>query len=250
MGLARKPFQGVLNILRFNWHFYLLGMVLPILLCFGLYLFTTLSIQVLFILLFLSLTPLLMSLVVSFWVYDCSSLYTLPWTKNLVPAKAQRILVVNAGFDECASIIAQRFPKSELKMCDFYDEKKHTEISIKRARKMYPPSPETIAVRTSKLPFNDEQFDLIVVMFAAHEIRDEEERALFFNEMRRVLSSDGSVVITEHLRNSWNFIAYTIGFLHFYSAKTWKKTFVASKLKIHSIEKITPFVKTYILQKT
>ena len=28
MAVARKPFQGVSNIIRFNWHFYLLALVM------------------------------------------------------------------------------------------------------------------------------------------------------------------------------------------------------------------------------
>lgn len=97
--------------------------------------------------------------------------------------------------------------------------KKHTEVSIKRARKVYPPFSNTTSVQTNYLPFADETFDLTVAILSAHEIRNEEERILFFKELNRITESSGEIIITEHLRDFNNFMAYTIGFFTFIREK-------------------------------
>ena len=159
------------------------------------------------------------------------------------------VLNINAGFDETSEIIKEKFPNTQLVVCDFYDESKHTEISIKRARNTYPSYPNTFAVTSDSLPFLNESFDSIIAIFSAHEIRNDQERIQFFSELNRVLKKNGKVYITEHLRDFPNFIAYTIGFFHFHSGRTWRKTFSASQFKISKKLKTTPFVNTFILEK-
>ena len=43
---------------------------------------------------------------------------------------------INAGFDETSYILDDKFPNATIKAFDFYDAEKHTEASIKRARKV------------------------------------------------------------------------------------------------------------------
>jgi hypothetical protein len=64
-----------------------------------------------------------------------------------------------------------------------------------------------------------ETIDQIFVLLSAHEIRDRQERAIFFSRLKESLKSEGSIVVLEHLRDLPNFIAYTIGFFHFFSKK-------------------------------
>jgi hypothetical protein len=45
-----------------------------------------------------------------------------------------------------------------------------------------------------------------------------------------LLKDDGKIIVTEHQRDLPNFIAYTIGFFHFYANRTWKKIFTQSAL--------------------
>jgi hypothetical protein len=66
--------------------------------------------------------------------------------------------------------------------------------------------------------------------------------------MKRVLKLNGKIIVTEHLRDFPNFLAYTIGFFHFHSKKTWKKTFQEADLKVSEEIKITPFLTTFILE--
>lgn len=243
----RKPFQGVWNIVRFNWHFYVLafGFLLMILVLLN---STTTPIDIYFsilgILVFLST---FISLLVSYYVYDFSELYQLNWIDSSNENK--KIININAGFDETSFLLKNKFPNSKLTVFDFYDPKQHTEISIKRARKAYPLFPNTKSVSTNSLPFADNEADQIFITFAAHEIRNEQERVIFFKELARILKPAGQVIITEHLRDTANFLAYNIGFLHFYSNKTWHKTFEIANFIIKKEQKLTPFISTFTLTK-
>lgn len=247
MESLRKPFQGIGNIVHFNWHFYLIAILFI-----GLGLLISnlvLNDFQLIINLFLGLIVLnlIISLLVSWYIYDQSELYQFHFLDEL--NSPEKILNINAGFDETSEIIHQKFPDAELTVFDFYDEKLHTEISINRARKAYPSYPKTIQVKTHHLPETKCKFDLIVNILSAHEIRNPEERIQFFSEQNRVLKPDGKIIVTEHLRDFPNFLAYTIGFFHFHSHKTWLKTFSEAELIIEKEIKITPFISTFILTK-
>lgn len=246
MELRRKPFQGVLNIIRFNWHFYLIAGFFTILLASSLFEKPTPYRNAVAVFLCLEVATIAVSLVVSYYIYDCSDLYQLNWLPNL---DYRTTLNINAGFDETSVLIKQKFPNTDLTICDFFDAKKHTEISLRRARLKYPPEASTVKVTTDKLPFKDETFDFILAIFSAHEIRNQEERTRFFLELNRITKSDGCIFVTEHLRDRNNFLAYTVGFFHFYSKKTWKETFELSELKIETEIKTTPFVTTFKLLK-
>lgn len=249
MESLRTPFQGIYNIIRFNWHFYALSLALVgILLMSGSFLgsgFLSLSLLVSALI----LLPLLSSLIISYYIYDCSGLYALDWLEPIRLAPDARLINIHAGFDETSELLQQRFPKAALSVLDFYDPLKHTEVSIKRARKAYPPFPGTQVITTSQLPFADNSADAIFLIFAAHEIRNEQERLVFFNELRRTLKPGGKIVITEHLRDFPNFMAYTIGFFHFQPMATWQSAFKGSGLHIDNTFRLTPFIHTFILQK-
>lgn len=249
MERLRTPFQGIYNIIRFNWHFYALSLaLLGILLMSGSFLGSGfLSLSVLASVLIL--LPLLSSLIISYYIYDHSGLYALNWLSPIRLAPDARMINIHAGFDETSGLLQQRFPKAALSVLDFYDPLKHTEASIRRARKAYPPFPGTQVITTSQLPFADNSADVIFLIFAAHEIRNEQERLVFFNELRRILKSDGKIVITEHLRDFPNFMAYTIGFFHFQPRAAWQRAFKGSGLHIESTFRLTPFIHTFILQK-
>lgn len=246
MATNRNRFQGLSNIVLFNWHFYLIAGSLIVVLTIFTEIFPTQFQDVFFWLALFSGFSILVSLVASNYIYDRSDLYQMTWFDDTGPC---RILIVNAGFDETSHIIRTKAPNSCLTICDFYDPRKHTEVSIKRARKAFPPDPRTINVETEKLPFGNSSFDFIFLTLSAHEIRDARERAVFFREINRVANSDCRIYVTEHLRDLFNFAAYTIGFFHFFSRRQWLNSFVAANLKIIKEQKTTPFITTFVLGK-
>ncbi len=249
MAPLRKPLQGVGNVVRFNWHFYL-GAGGAALTLAGLWLAgPSLLRPYAALLLGLALLPLLLSLLITAYIYDFSGLYQFRWLTKRVPAPAA-MLTLSAGFDEISAPLAHHYPGASLLAADFYDAARHTEVSIRRARRAYPPYPGTRVVDTRvALPLPPNSIDLAVAFLAAHEIREAAERAAFFRELTRVLAPTGTVVVTEHLRDPANFLAYTIGFLHFHSRRVWLATFRAAGLRVEREVKITPFITAFFLRK-
>ena len=245
----RKPFQGVWNIVRFNWQFYVLAIVSTIVLLLLRNNFNAALRAASDILMVLIIGSTLISLVVSCYTYDFSNLYNLSWLNNLPIKNNGKIVNINAGFDETSNLLKSKFANSELIVLDFYDPTKHTEVSIKRARKAYPPFPNTQQVKPTDLPLQDNSADKIFAILSAHEIRNEEERKSFFQEFRRVLSPTGQIIVTEHLRDTANFLAYNIGAFHFHSKASWLNAFESSGLRVVEEIKITPFITTFILDK-
>jgi ubiquinone/menaquinone biosynthesis C-methylase UbiE len=243
MDKIRKPYQGALNIVKFNWHFYVLSFCTLIASFFA---NSFLSNNIFFLFLALAiLVTTLVSLLVSHYIYDLSNLYLFNWIED--DETKIEILNINAGFDETSILLQSKYKNSRLTVFDFYNPKKHTEVSINRARKAYPPYPNTKSINTSNLVLHDNSVDKVFVILAAHEIRNQEERIIFFTEIKRVLKNDGQLIVIEHLRDFNNFIAYNIGFFHFLSKQTWLNTFKKSNLQLMKEQKITPFISTFIL---
>ncbi|WP_246144067.1 class I SAM-dependent methyltransferase [Neolewinella aurantiaca] len=233
--------------MRFNWHFYVLavvGVALGLLVArwLGGYWYVTgicVAIGV--------LATTLISLLVSWYVYDKSELYRFEWLPNI--SAGAKIVNIHAGFDETSVLLADKYPTAELTVLDFYDPELHTEVSIKRARKMYPSYPGTIRITTDDLLLEDDSVDVVFLLMAAHEIRDAEERGHFFRRIHRGLKPGGRVVLTEHLRDGPNTLAYSFGVFHFLPYEEWHLTFSLAGFEEISEEKITPFLTTFTLIK-
>jgi hypothetical protein len=245
----RSPYQGVWNIIRFNWHFYVVAMVLSVVLmlesaAFG----EALSWVGVTVALMITLSTLV-SLLVSHYVYDRSRLYDFSWIKSTTVKPPETVANIHAGFDETSAILSIHFPNAMLTVFDFYDGEKHTEVSIERARKAYRPWDGTIRITTEELPLAKNSTDLIVNIFALHEVRDPAERTAFLKLQAAALAEEGRCVVVEHLRDLRNFMAYNVGFMHFHSAKSWKANFSRAGLVIENEFRVTPFVSVYILKK-
>jgi SAM-dependent methyltransferase len=247
MEKMRKPFQGLLNIVRFNWHFYVFAFVLLGSLLFAINFLEKPLQPFLLIICILAAASTIVSLLVSWYVYDLSGLYHFKWLNPRITDST--IVNINAGFDETSALLKTKFNNAELIVLDFYDPIKHTEVSIKRARKAYPPFPGTLQVETSDLKLLSNSAAKIFVILSAHEIRDVNERVVFFEELKRVLQPTGQIYVIEHLRDVPNFLAYNIGFLHFHSKSSWLKTFQESGLYLIDELKLTSFISIFILDK-
>ena len=248
MAPVRKPLQGLRNIVRFNWHFYALALGAGLVLGLAAALAPAPLGRWAGVGLVLVLAPVVVSLAVSAYVYDGAGLYALGWLPAGVgPAAGRTLLTVSAGFDEISPLLRQRYPAGRLLALDFYDPARHTEVSIARARRAYPPPPGALPVTTEALPLPDHAADAALAFMAAHEIRDPTERAAFFREIRRVTRAGGPIVVVEHLRDAANFLAYTIGFFHFHSRRAWLATFRTAGLHLTQEIKLTPFVSAFIL---
>lgn len=247
--IERKPFQGVLNIVRFNWHFYWIAIAVIALLFVAEKYLPAGTTLYLFIFLLLAILGILLSLVASWYIYDRSELYTLNWLSPMNFPAGSKIVNIHAGFDETSALLQQRYPAAELEVFDFYDPELHTEDSIERARKAYPPYKGAKTISTHSVPLQPGSSDGIFLILAAHEIRDKQEQVLFFKQLERSLKKNGKVVVLEHSRDLPNFLVYSIGFFHFFSKGRWQRVFLSSGLEMERTFMITPFITAYILGK-
>lgn len=247
MAPRRHFLQGLTNIIRFNWHFYVLAGIL-VLASGSLAFFLPAPFPIFaYAIAGTIFFATLVSLAVSAWVYDFSSLYRLDWLKDF-PFGQNFLINIHAGFDEISPALVKRFPQARLRVFDFYDPSKHTEISIKRARRHRQPYPGTETIDTdAPLPLATGSVGLCVLFLSAHEIRSISERTRFFRELHRCLQPSGQIIVVEHLRDLPNFLAYTFGFFHFLSHRTWLVTFAGAGLHLASEEKITPFLSIFTL---
>lgn len=244
---TRTPFQGVGNIVRFNWHFFAIAAVVAILVLMVATFLPSAAQWLIWAIVLAAMLGTAISLAVSFWIYDRSNLYELPWLNQLKTPTS--VAVINAGFDEVSELLQTRFPDARFELWDFYDPERHTEVSLQRARRAYPPPPATKSIATNSLPIEDDTIDQVCLMMAAHEIRDPAERRRFFREVERVLAPGGQIWVTEHLRDLPNFLAYTFGVFHFYSKREWRTVFEDANLRLIREHKTTPFVSTFVLEK-
>lgn len=246
MELKRKRFQGVLNILSFNRHFYVIGLLVLVIIIISNVIFSWPT-----LLFWLVITAfiygLTMPLIISAYVYDLSRYYDFEWLNNIniEDRSDAHILNINAGFDETSYIISNRFPKSNLKVFDFYDGKRHTEPAIVRARKVSLAYPNTEALIANKIPVNDKSIDVIFLLSAIHEIRSDDEKVEFLKECHRVCKPTAKVIMVEHLRDFPNFMAFSVGFTHFFSRKVWKIVFSKAGFTSFEESKFTPFMSIF-----
>ena len=249
MEIKRKPLQGVINILSFNRHFYFFGLLALsiITFCFISFNWSNLFLSII-VLGFLY--GLFMPLIVSAYVYDFSGYYKFNWLKKLKlkDSNENLILNINAGFDETSFILKKYFPNSELRVFDFYNSEQHTEPAIIRARKLSLVYPNTEQISTNLIPLIDNSVDSIFLLSAVHEIRSYDEKVQFLKECKRVCKPTGNIIMVEHLRDLPNFLAFTIGFTHFFSKKTWKETFKEAGFSSFNETKFTPFMSMFIFK--
>jgi SAM-dependent methyltransferase len=246
MEIRRRKFQGVLNILSFNRHFYIIGLgILSALFACNLFFEWPPLVFTLVVIAFLY--GLIMPLLVSAWVYDFSGYYNFHWLdKQLVVGEQVQLIVnINAGFDETSFIIKDRFPHADLKVFDFYNARQHTEPAIKRARKVSWVYPNTQVIATGSIPLPDASVDIVFLLSAVHEIRSQEEKVQFLKECYRICKPQGNVIMVEHLRDFPNFLAFSVGFTHFFSRSTWKKAYKRAGFATFRETKFTPFMSVF-----
>lgn len=242
---ARQPFQGVLQIAQYNRHLYARGII-----CVGI----AIALAIVPALRLPMLTAsafatfwICSSLLVSYYVYDRSGLYELDWLPAMVGHSPRRWVNIHAGLDETSGRIAELFPAAERSVLDIYDPGEMTETSIAEARRVH----GVVSGRADwrRLPIADGACDAAFLLFAAHELRSNDARACLLSEARRVLSTDGRLIVLEHLRNWANFVAFGPGFLHFFSARTWRSAATSGGLVVERTLTLNPFVHVFVLRR-
>jgi ubiquinone/menaquinone biosynthesis C-methylase UbiE len=247
----RPRLYGVWQILRFNWHFYVMGAAGCTIGAIAMWLlpFPQWLRVCGWIIIAISMWWELASLAVSYFVYDVSPLYRWQWMHGLFPSAPQRWANIHAGLDESSLALREMFG-GESTTIDIYDATEMTEPAIARARRLIAPPVPAVRADYRQLPFRDGELDAVFLLFAAHEIRTTESRLLFWREVSRVLRSGGAVVLVEHQRDLMNFLAFGPGFYHFLPRREWLHLFQDSQLNIEQEFLITPFVRIFLLRRS
>lgn len=243
----RSRYEGMWNVVRFNWPKYVLGCG-GILVALGVaWLYPDVRLHFIAFGLFGTVVVLL-SLLASHVIYDRSALYRMPWLDGLHVRPPQRMLNLNAGFDESSAILNDRFPQSELTVVDLFDAVHCTEPSIVRARMAYPPYPGTLQTKVGEIPVLTATVDLVIAFLSLHEVRTHVDRVAMLKEIRRTLAVDGHLVVTEHLRDLPNALAFTIGVFHFHTRKMWTRAFHEAGLLLIAEHRTAGFITTFTLR--
>jgi SAM-dependent methyltransferase len=246
---GRGPFDGVLQIVRYNWTLYVAALV-AIALAVGVILLTRLPAWLTWLLLLGAVAAafwLVLSLTVSYFIYDRSRLYAWEWIPKIGGAQ-RHIVNIHAGLDEASAGLAVRYAASELTILDIYDPAEMPEPSIARARQLISGRVDAIKADFRKLPLPSASADLVTLIFTAHELRRSRSREALFLEIRRILKPGAALVLVEHLRDSWNFIAFGPGAFHFLARSQWMRLGQAAGLEVVSEVKHTPFVRAFVFR--
>jgi SAM-dependent methyltransferase len=241
--------SGVMNIVRFNWPWYVASVVVTTALVLSLSLGLVRGAAALVVVagVFAADFWLLSSLAVSHYVYDRSAVARGEWLGAVDPASVRAGAIFHAGQDEATAAVRRQLPGIPFQHFDFFDAERNGTPSLERARARAAVRATQIAA--GRIPLDDATLDLALVAFAAHEIRQDEERASFFRELARTLAPSGRLLVVEHLRDGWNFLAYGPGAFHFLSRGTWLGTFAAGDLRLVRESSCTSFVRVFELEK-
>jgi SAM-dependent methyltransferase len=245
--VKRRPFQGVWTIIRFNWHLHAIALASIAVLITCAFFLTGIPALLCVVLAAAAALSVMLSLLATWHAYDASGLYHLSWLATELES-ARHAANIHAGFDETTTALKSGFPDIVWQVFDFYDPVKHTEISIRRARRAHPPSDHTIPIRSDHIPLADSSLDRAVLILAAHEIRGHDERVTFFRDLNRVLAPGGRVIVTEHLRDLANIAAYSVGAWHFHRRREWLATFQAAGFQVAREFRNNLLITTFVLQ--
>ena len=152
---------------------------------------------------------------------------------DIVKLDVKDILIVPDFPGKHLDVFAKRYPRARL--ISLVDESV-SGFAMWRAkavthwRSLFGARTSSLASYTSSGRFDvpDNSVDLIFLLSAAHEIRSQSEKIEFLKECHRVCKSTSRVIMVEHLRDFPNFVAFTIGFTHFFSKNIWKKSIFRS----------------------
>lgn len=245
----RGPFHGAIQIIRYNWPWYALGLgmtvtALTVIAGGNLTGPTRLSLMTAVV---IADFWLISSVIVSHWIYDRSRIADGEWMTGMLPAECIVLANFHAGLDETSDLITRHHSAARLHQYDFYAASAMSAPSIGRARELQNESSST-PVQYDKLPLAAGSLDAAFVVFSAHELRRPEHRLSFFRELHRCLRHQGHLIAVEHLRDSWNFFVFGPGAFHFLPRSQWLSAFSSAGFMIQKAFRVTPFVTVYHLR--
>ena len=244
----RGQFDGVLQIVRYNWSLYIVAVLVSTLVVFlvdvvhppaalaGLLILGALA----------AVFWLALSLAVSHYVYDRSDLYRWEWIRERVAPNPRHVVSIHAGLDETSPALQEMYPAAEVTILDIYDPAEMPEPSIARARREARSPLASVNADFRRLPLETASADLVAVIFVAHELRRATSKEAFFREAWRVLPPGGRLLLVEHLRDGWNLAAFGPGAFHFFPRQEWLRVAGATGFQLADEFSRTVFVRAFV----
>ena len=245
---TRGPFDGVLQIVRYNWSLYvaaILGAVIVVGFVVVVHPPTVLA-DLLMLGAIAALFWLTLSLAVSHYVYDRSDLYHWEWIRDRVAPTTRCVVNVHAGLDETSLALHDMYPAAEVTILDIYDPTEMPEPSIARARREARSPLASVKADFRRLPLETASADLVTAIFVAHELRHAASKEAFFREAWRVLPPGGRLLLVEHLRDGWNLAAFGPGAFHFFPRHEWLRVAGATGFQLGEEFSRTVFVRAFV----
>ena len=245
----RGRWQGMMTIVRLNWPFYAASAILLLAALFVGLSAVSLAVRIAAVIVFLGAAYfLVVSLAVSHQVYDRSDLYRWHWLERALGSTVvPEMILCHTGLDESSTALRHRFQATRWTILDHFDEKRMTEPSIRRARRIFPRSNDTQPATFDKWPVPTGTVDVVFALLAIHELRSEKERTAWFSEAQRCLTNQGRVILAEHTRDFANFAAFGPGALHFHSTGSWRRCWDAAGFRLRDEFKPTKWVTVFVL---
>jgi ubiquinone/menaquinone biosynthesis C-methylase UbiE len=247
----RGQFDGVLQIVRYNWTLYLVAVfVCALVVGVVLVIHPPAALAGLLILgAVAAVFWLALSLAVSHYVYDRSDLYRWQWIRERVAPNPGHVVNIHAGLDETSLALQEIYPSAEVTILDIYDPAEMPEPSIARARREARSMLASVKAHFRQLPLQTASADLVTVIFVAHELRRAASKEAFFRELARVIKPAGSVLLVEHLRDTWNLLAFGPGAFHFFPRSEWLRVAAATGFALSDEISRTVFVRALVFRR-
>lgn len=244
----RGPFDGVRQIMRFNWPYYVGGLIGS-----GVLIGLVAAVRPASLIAWLLFAAgiggfgwLALTLAVSHYIYDRSDLYRWQWIRELVSRGPRHVVNIHAGLDETSVALQEMYPASELTILDIFDPEEMSEPSIARARREAGRELAIVSADFRALPLEPGSADLVTVIFVAHELRRREAKQAFFGEVARILKPGGRLLLVEHLRDLRNLVAFGPGAFHFFPRQEWLHAAQRARLDLVQEFPRTPFVRAFV----
>lgn len=188
----------------------------------------------------LILLNILLSLFASYKLYDQSNLYEPEKLfEGIQFKKSDKGILLHASFDPISRKLETLIEPENLKIYNLYGNRHEDEKSIEISNKAFPPHPNQVNVDPTNFKDKSKSIDYIFAITSAHEILTQEKRVKFFKEAKRIMKDDGTLILSEQMRNFINFLFFNIGAFHFVTLKDWEEAINESGMKITKKEKLT-----------
>lgn len=194
-------------------------------------------------------------LVASFVVYDLGRKREYDRLAELGQINSANVVIdVTCGKLRGTRGMLSLFQHGHYMVVDIFDPQKMTDPALRRAREIEPPLEAGRRIyrrqaSANSLPIPHNWADVIYCSFSLHELQHSADRQALFSEFARILKPDGRLLIAEHGRDLPNLLAFGVGALSFFSARTWRKHITQAGLHVEHHERWRGLVHLWVARR-